>query len=341
MSDSNYILREVLLTLGPGTAKLGQKIVLYRGDYGVKLRFNLKDSQYKFNGSDKATIFEGNTALISVYKPSGEQFIVNEEVVVEKESIDVLISKEFCDELTEIGSHSLQFHIFDRNNNRVSYEPIEFEVRQSLIDEPNVVGTAQVDGSIIRIALVDEEGNYIEYEDVTQGYTRTRWKTGDTISAVKLNNIESGINISFESINDLNDKVDNLALCPSTNIIGTVDHYTDLEGMTANPNDAYIANNNNRVYVYTVNGDWVDAGYFSVLQGPQGEQGEQGDSVDVVYGSTPPENINALWVVDDENCKGEVVTSQSVNRIEIVVGDYPSVLEENVLYIKVTGDSNA
>ena len=58
----------------------------------------------------------------------------------------------------------------------------------------------------------------------------------------------------------------------------------------------------------------------------------------IVYSSEQPTNTSALWVVEEEdsgNVGKDVVTSNSVNRIEIVEGDYPKTLEENVLYIKV------
>ena len=58
----------------------------------------------------------------------------------------------------------------------------------------------------------------------------------------------------------------------------------------------------------------------------------------VVQSNEEPDNHSVLWVVEEEdsgNVGKDIVTSNSVNRIEIVEGDYPETLEENVLYIKV------
>ena len=63
----------------------------------------------------------------------------------------------------------------------------------------------------------------------------------------------------------------------------------------------------------------------------------RGYDAEIIYSDTAPENTSALWVVEEEdsgNVGKDVVTSNSVNRIEIV-DEYPETLEENVLYIKV------
>ena len=63
----------------------------------------------------------------------------------------------------------------------------------------------------------------------------------------------------------------------------------------------------------------------------------RGKDVEVIYSETPPEDKNALWVVEEDGSGvvgNDIVTSNSVNRIE-VVDEYPETLEENVLYIRV------
>ena len=50
MNEASYILREVLLTLAPGSSKLSEKIILYRGDKGINIRFKISDFQYSYNG---------------------------------------------------------------------------------------------------------------------------------------------------------------------------------------------------------------------------------------------------------------------------------------------------
>lgn len=462
MSDSSYILREVLLTLGPGTASLNQKIVLYRGDKGINIRFRLKDTQYRFNnnsfkdnegnievlpidgeegkenipnnGNYIYTNFDGTFAVVSVYKPNGEQFYADE-VTVSNDYIDVLVNENFCDELTEKGRHALQIHIFDKNRNRISYEPIDFEVREALIniDLPDVVGSATVENSVIRVATIDTEGKYVEYADISQGYVRTDWVVGDVITADKLNNIESAIELSFVTMNNIEHRIDGLKLTPEVTILGTVEDEMVLSSMVANKNDAYVLDSTRHVYVFD-GSKWVNVGPYLViygpvgpqgpegpkgdkgdrgepllykdltpeeiitlkgpqgepgpegpqgppidyddltpeqletLRGPQGEQGPvgpmfsfsdlkpeeiealrgpqgpeglegprglKGDSVDVIYSKEAPDyNKSALWVVDDEQTIGEIVTSESVNRIEIVE-EYPENPEDNVLYIKV------
>lgn len=57
----------------------------------------------------------------------------------------------------------------------------------------------------------------------------------------------------------------------------------------------------------------------------------------VIQSNKEPDNHSVLWVVEEENngdAGKDIVTSNSVNRIEIVK-EYPDILEDNVLYIKV------
>ena len=447
MSDASYILREVLLTLAPGSSKLSEKIILYRGDKGIKIRFKISDFQYSYNGQGfvkdengkiVSSNFDKTRAVLSVYKPNGQYFIPDPEksVTITENYIDLTIDDSFCDEMTEVGKHAFQLHIFDENNNRVSFEPFDFEVREALVKLgiDGIVGDGTVNEAVVRVATVDGDGEYIEYVDITKGYNRTNWVTGDLISADRLNNMESAINLSFVSINDINHRIDDLKLSPEITIRGTVESNDELSAMiqagTLEKNDAWVVNSTLHVFVWD-GFKFVDVGPYLViygpvgpegpqgpkgdkgdkfkfedftetqlqllkgpkgdqgpegpqgppidydeltpeqletLRGPQGEQGPvgpmfsfsdlkpeeveslrgpqgpeglegprglKGDSVDVIYSKEAPDyNKSALWVVDDEQTIGEIVTSESVNRIEIV-DEYPENPEENVLYIKV------
>lgn len=417
MSDASYILREVLLTLAPGSSKLSEKIILYRGDKGINIRFKISDFQYSYNGqgfvkdeNDKivSSIFDNTRAVLSVYKPNGQYFIPDPEksVKITENYIDLLIDDSFCDEMTEVGKHAFQLHIFDENNNRVSFEPFDFEVREALVKLgiDGIVGDGTVNEAVVRVATVDGDGEYIEYVDITKGYKRTNWVTGDLISADRLNNMESAINLSFVSINETNKRIDDLKLSPEITIRGFVNDHSELASMveTVEKNDAWVVNNDTR-HVWVWSGvEWVDVGPYLVIYGPTGPQGEQGekgdtgdrgetgpqglqgekgekgdqgekgdtgaaftydmfspeqlealrgpqgpqglqgptgltgDSIDVIYSDEAPENLSALWVVDsdDEVHSGEVVTSESIRKIELVT-EYPENPKEGVLYIKV------
>ena len=308
--------------------------------------------------------------------------------------------------MTEIGKHAFQLHIFDENNNRVSFEPFDFEVREALVKLgiDGIVGDGTVNEAVVRVATVDGDGEYIEYVDITKGYSRTNWVTGDLISADRLNNMESAINLSFVSINETNKRIDDLKLSPEITIRGFVNDHSELASMveTVEKNDAWVVNNDTR-HVWVWSGvEWVDVGPYLVIYGPTGPQGEQGekgdtgdrgetgpqglqgekgekgdqgekgdtgaaftydmfspeqlealrgpqgpqglqgptgltgDSIDVIYSDEAPENHSALWVVDsdDEVHSGEVVTSESIRKIELVT-EYPENPKEGVLYIKV------
>ena len=363
MSDASYILREVLLTLAPGSSKLSEKIILYRGDKGIKIRFKISDFQYSYNGQGfvkdengkiVSSNFDKTRAVLSVYKPNGQYFIPDPEksVTITENYIDLTIDDSFCDEMTEVGKHAFQLHIFDENNNRVSFEPFDFEVREALVKLgiDGIVGDGTVNEAVVRIATVDGDGQYIDYVDVTK-YNRTNWVTGDLISADRLNNMESAINISFKSINDINHRIDKLKLSPEINVRGTVNDTGELSAIdtsTLEKNDAWVVSKTSHVHVWS-GVEWVDVGPLVKVigadgpQGPQGERGPQGesgvagptgDSVDVIYSDTAPENHSALWVVKGDEPSSEVVTSTSVKRIELVP-EYPEVPEEGVLYIRV------
>ena len=90
-----------------------------------------------------------------------------------------------------------------------------------------------------------------------------------------------------------------------------------------------------RGYHFTpsINADGVLSWYISDTEDNPEEVTLRG----VIKSSEEPDNHSVLWVVEEEdngNAGRDIVTSNSVNRIEIV-DQYPDILEENVLYIKV------
>ena len=78
-----------------------------------------------------------------------------------------------------IGQYELQFHLFDKENNRITIPSYFFYVkeplRESASDEGAVVGYAVVDYSKV------QDDDIVLFAMDENGYIKTDWKTGDKL----------------------------------------------------------------------------------------------------------------------------------------------------------------
>lgn len=190
----SHIIREVSLNTSPGASSLSQKIVLYRGDKGICLRFKFTDNQYNFSDINNLK------AIVSCIKPNNVSF-VTEKTNVTQNYIDVIIEEDFCDEISEIGIYKMQLHIFD-GENRVSFEPFTFEVKKSLLltDVPTVADSALADYSQLNVPSLGED--IITSADISNGYDATSWAVGDVITSNALNKIELNLQDTVNVVNN-------------------------------------------------------------------------------------------------------------------------------------------
>ena len=128
----------------------------------------------------------------TILKPNGSLISRKKSTVVDN-TIIFTIYKSFTDEVDEIGTYKIQFHLYDEDDNRITLPPISFEVKELL----GVIDETAMNHDI---GIVDESSsdfcNVIDDEMELRSngrYIRTIWKSGDLISSPRLNKIEESV----------------------------------------------------------------------------------------------------------------------------------------------------
>ena len=202
------IERNVKVVIAGENAKLEESIYVYRHDRGVDLTFDILQNKFSFTGQQSENIVRNNEIMyagLTIKKPSGEGFFRPILPIVENKVI-FRIEHEHTDDFDEIGMYTLQIHLYDKFDNRISIPPFKLEVKPLIIDGINEIDgkTARADEAIVDVSVVgeDKELFIIEYTD-GQGYVKTEWKAGEVITASRLNNLESGIENAFKALEEL------------------------------------------------------------------------------------------------------------------------------------------
>ena len=101
------------ITVQQGTSKINEPVILYRGDYGVSVRFTIIKENVKF-GSDFNMIDYDNTpnAQLIIISPTKEA-IFSDILPCEEGVATFTIPRELLDELQEVGKYSFQIRLYD------------------------------------------------------------------------------------------------------------------------------------------------------------------------------------------------------------------------------------
>jgi hypothetical protein len=154
------IKKEVLVKIIKNKAVLKEPLIIYQGDYGIELSFQLLRMKYKYSNSGENwlerlisdDILEAYTTIVN---PLGEE-LTQQNGEVKDNTIRFIITKDLTDELTEIGVYKIQFHICCKHSEATIPE-IEFSVLERLKG-----GKSKVFEAIVGTAVVGK--SRIEYE---------------------------------------------------------------------------------------------------------------------------------------------------------------------------------
>lgn len=188
------IIRDLELKVSNGEARLNEDIYVYQKDRGVELRFKLDFIRNNYRSTVRSLLFDVKDVYVAatILKPNGSLISRKKSTVVDN-TIIFTIDKSFTDEVDEIGTYKIQFHLYDEDDNRITLPPISFEVKELL----GVIDETAMNHDI---GIVDESSsdfcNVIDDEMELRSngrYIRTIWKSGDLISSPRLNKIEEAI----------------------------------------------------------------------------------------------------------------------------------------------------
>ena len=192
------IFTERTITVQKGASSIDEPIILYRGDKEAEIRFTLNEKvPFKFGSGTDSNMIEKTEAAygqLIIKTPNGLPSIFSDVAPTKKGQIVFKITAEMIDEITEVGKYTFQIRLLDEGMNaRVTLPEVNdgIEIREPIATEDitttNEVGEATVDYALTTTGTTEDAFN-------SQGnYNKTTWKTGDRITASKLNKIEAGI----------------------------------------------------------------------------------------------------------------------------------------------------
>lgn len=271
-----YIERTI--TVSNDRSSIEKPVLLYKGDKNVEVQFTIKSNPFKFSNESETAYGQ-----LIIKRPEASP-IVSDIFKYESNRVVFVITGGMIDELTELGSYTLQIRLYNTDkSSRITLPPIQSGI---IIEEP--IYEEDYSEAMVNVALVnynvaavsDEE---IEVFDGDGNYNKVVWQSGDLITESKLNHIE-------DALYEINDAVVNMDM-PDIDLSDyatndSVDEKIAAIELTPGPQGE--------------KGDKGDKGD----PGEQGPQGEPGPAPDLTVYATKEELNTALG--DIETLLGEI-----------------------------------
>ena len=282
------IIRELTMTVSNTSAKLNEPLQIYRNDRGIDLKIKVIEYKFKFDKEVESDVIVDNSIISAravILKPNGHVFECPKQPI-EDDCVVIHIDKTWTDERFEEGKYQLQLQLYgsDYVNERVTLPPVSFTVAPVIghVAEEGVSYDEVGDGMAGITGAVDGDGSDANINDFENNmYNKTEWKTGDLLTASRLNKMEDALEYIIEN------ETIGLYFKPSVNESG----------------DISWSNNRNQENPETVN-----------IRGPQGIQGEKGDPL--TYEDLTEENkanlTQGFLTCGDGITRIEIVTSYPV-----------------------------
>ena len=136
------IIKELTITVKGKTASLSDEVYLYAGDGGITLLISVIENNYKFGSfeSNETNIVEesyAQWASVCVLKANNE-VVISEKCEIFDEKIKFEITKDFIDEIGEIGVHTIQIHLYDgpdEDSNRLTIPPVPITILEPICNK--------------------------------------------------------------------------------------------------------------------------------------------------------------------------------------------------------------
>ena len=193
------IIIERTITVKNDKATLDSPIYLHVGDGDITCLFTINEmkkvARFGDAGKDgnKINIIDNNDidyGRVRVFKPDETLAYTDDRSEIIDGKLQVILSAEWMDKVTEAGVHQLQIHLYDNKTeekNRFTIPPVDIHVLP-------LVGsnTSLIDEAMVGYALLDQLS--LEEETFIDGlYNKTEWEMGDIITKNKLNKIEKAL----------------------------------------------------------------------------------------------------------------------------------------------------
>lgn len=129
------IATDLKITVKGSTSKLSKDVYLWLGDGAITLLISIVESSYVFGNIATNIVTESQTqyAKCCILKPNN-QVVYSDRCQVINGKIKFVIAKEFIDELEEEGTHLLQIHLYDEEDNRLSIPPVTLNILKPICE---------------------------------------------------------------------------------------------------------------------------------------------------------------------------------------------------------------
>jgi hypothetical protein len=175
-------------------AKPKEKMFVYRDDVGVEMVIELKDFDYSIDTVGNRNNIQKAYALFRTPTKKTYQYT---NIKISNGKLVFTFSQDIVNVMQEIGEYELQFQLYDKEDNRLTIPSYNFYVKEPLTIDGELVDTAVVDESVI--VDLGEEKDYIFV--ITDGYIKTKWRTGDLITKERLNKVENALSVITDAVN--------------------------------------------------------------------------------------------------------------------------------------------
>ena len=195
------ISKKLVVTLKDDVATPSERIFIYKGDVGVDIIIELENFNYKIDSISEKNMINRIEAYFKT--PQGIVKQYNDEVdVINGDRIKFSFSKNVINDMQIIGQYELQFHLFDKENNRITIPSYYFYVKEPLHNTSEEQEyDSRVDYAIVDYSKVKDD--IVLFEVSENGYIKTNWQSGDLITSAKLNKIEAQLEINTNKINEI------------------------------------------------------------------------------------------------------------------------------------------
>lgn len=132
------ITKDLEIKINGDQASFTEKFYVYQYDRGIELNIKVSLSKIQIGSRNTSLIAEldGASCGAVILKPNGT-VIRRDSIPIVDDVIKFTIDRSLTDDLDEIGTYSIQFHLYDGEDNRITIPPVTFEVKSLIGIVPN------------------------------------------------------------------------------------------------------------------------------------------------------------------------------------------------------------
>ncbi len=124
------ISKNCTITIKDDIANIDSPISIYQDDRGLSIYFEILDIGLREIDKQNLIISSSTTySTVRLKSPNGELILSEDRYQIYDDKIKFVITQELTDELDEVGMYTMQIHLWDDMENRITIPPITFEVK--------------------------------------------------------------------------------------------------------------------------------------------------------------------------------------------------------------------